>query len=112
MVSHERRRPPRRPDLTEIQRANLRALVKHLFRELGTWIRVARAIGYRRSYVLAFQDGIEPGTRAFARKIARAVSLTLDAALLGKAPPRKIPVLVIVDPLAPKPARKVRKGAR
>jgi hypothetical protein len=107
MVSSERRRPPRLP-LNEMQRANLRALVRHLFREQGTWIRVARVLGYRRSAVLAFMDGIEPGNRALARCIARALGLSLDEALIGKAPPRKAPVLVIVAPLK---ARK-RKGGR
>ena len=111
MVSSERRRPPRLPrlpDMNEMERSNLRALVRHLFREQGTWIRVARLLGYRRSAVLAFMDGLEPGNRALARCIARAVGLSLDDALIGKAPPRKAPVLVIV---APPKAPKRKRGA-
>lgn len=67
MVSSHVRRPRRRSDLNELQRANLRARVRHLFHELGTWISVARVLSMRRKYVLAFMDGIEPGNRALAR---------------------------------------------
>ena len=84
--------------LLEIQRANLRALLRHLFREHGTWIAVAHAVSHRRSVVLAFLDGTEPGNMALARSIARAVGLSLDDALAGKAPPRKAPALSLVAP--------------
>ncbi|MRG94205.1 hypothetical protein GF068_20100 [Polyangium spumosum] len=84
--------------LIEIQRANLRALLRHLFREKGTWIAVAHAVSFRRSVVLAFMDGIEPGHMALARSIARTVGLSLDDALTGKASPRKAPALVLVTP--------------
>lgn len=100
MSSRYRVRPLKGSDLIELQRANLRALLRHLFREEGTWIRVARKLSARRAFVLAFMDGIEPGNRAFARSIARAVGLSLDDALIGKAPPRKAPALVLV--VAPK----------
>lgn len=82
--------------LVEIQRANLRALLRHLHRELGSWILVAHRVGFRRSVVLAFCDGTNPGNMALARSIARAVGLSLDDALAGKAPPRKAPALVLV----------------
>ncbi|MRG92821.1 hypothetical protein [Polyangium spumosum] len=82
--------------LVEIQRANLRALLRHLHRELGSWILVAHKIGFRRYVVLAFCDGTNPGNMALARSISRAVGLTLDDALAGKAPPRKAPVLSLV----------------
>ncbi|TKC89172.1 hypothetical protein [Polyangium fumosum] len=83
--------------LVEIQRANLRALLRHLHRELGSWILVAHKVGFHRSVVLAFCDGSEPGNMALARSIARAVGLSLDDALAGKAPPRKAPALVLVS---------------
>ncbi|MRG91587.1 hypothetical protein [Polyangium spumosum] len=83
--------------LVEIQRSNLRALLRHLFREKGTWIAVVHKLGFRRSVVLAFLDGTNPGNMALARSIARAVGLSLDDALSGKAPPRKAPALVLVS---------------
>ena len=95
-ASRFRERPLRGTDLIEIQRANLRALLRHLHREQGSWVRVAHTLGYRRAVVLAFCDGTEPGNMALARSIARAVGLTLDDALAGKAPPRKAPALVLV----------------
>ncbi|MDC3962657.1 hypothetical protein [Polyangium jinanense] len=82
--------------LIEIQRSNLRALLRHLHREQGSWVRVAHALGYRRAVVVGFFDGTEPGNMALARSIARAVGLSLDDALAGKAPPRKPPSLVLV----------------
>ena len=94
--SRYRVRPLKGSDLIELQRSNLRALLRHLSRELGTWTHVAHKIGFRRSYVLAFMDAIEPGNMALARSIARAVGLSLDDALIGKAPPRKAPALVLV----------------
>ncbi|MDI1429612.1 hypothetical protein [Polyangium sorediatum] len=84
--------------LLEIQRANLRALLRHLYREHGTWIAVAHLVSFRRSFVLAFCDGTEPGNMALARSIARAAGLSLDDALAGKAPPRKALSLVLVAP--------------
>ncbi|MDC3979795.1 hypothetical protein [Polyangium jinanense] len=48
--------------------------------------------------MLAFMDGTEPGHMALARSIARAVGLTVEDALSGKAPPRKAPALVLVTP--------------
>jgi len=107
-----RQRPLKGTDLIEIQRSNLRALLRHLHRELGSWILVAHKLGFRRSFILAFCDGTEPGNMALARSIARAVGLTLDDALVGKAPPRKAPSLVLVaSPKAPKsPKGSRRKG--
>lgn len=96
MASRYRERPLRGLDLIEIQRANLRALLRHLYREQGSWVRVAHTVGYRRSVVVGFIDGIEPGNMALARSIARAVDLPVEDALAGKAPPRKAPQLVLV----------------
>ncbi|MDI1437060.1 hypothetical protein [Polyangium sorediatum] len=95
-ASRFRARPLRGTDLIEIQRSNLRALLRHLHREQGTWIAVAHKLGFRRSFVLAFCDGTEPGNIALARSIARAVGLSLDDALAGRAPPRKAPALSLV----------------
>jgi len=104
-----RQRPLKGTDLIEIQRSNLRALLRHLHREQGSWIAVAHKLGFRRSFILAFCDGTEPGNMALARSIARAVGLSLDDALMGKAPPRKAPSLVLVKaPKSPKGSR--RKG--
>ncbi|TKD10456.1 hypothetical protein [Polyangium fumosum] len=86
----------RHSDLIEIQRANLRALLRHLHREQGSWVRVAHTLGYRRAVVVGFFDGTEPGNMALARSIARAVGLSVDDALAGKAPPRKAPALTLV----------------
>jgi len=97
-ASRFRERPLRGSDLIEIQRSNLRALLRHLHREHGTWIAVAHLLGFRRSFVLAFCDGTEPGKMALARSIARAVGLSLDDTLAGKAPSRKAPALVLVTP--------------
>ncbi|MRG92545.1 hypothetical protein [Polyangium spumosum] len=83
--------------LVEIQRSNLRALLRHLHREHGTWTKVAHLVSFRRAVVLAFCDGTNPGNMALARSIARAVGLSLDDALAGKAPPRKAPALVLVS---------------
>ncbi|MRG90492.1 hypothetical protein [Polyangium spumosum] len=96
-TSKYRVRPLRGSDLIEIQRSNLRALLRHLHREHGTWTKVAHLVSFRRSFVLAFCDGIEPGNIALARSIARAVGLSLEDALVGKAPPRKAPALVLVS---------------
>ncbi len=96
MTSRYRDRPLRGTDLIEIQRANLRALLRHLHREQGSWVRVAHTLGYRRSVIVGFFDGVEPGNMALARSIARAVGLSLEDALAGKAPPRKAPSLVLV----------------
>ena len=94
--SKYRVRPLRGTDLIELQRSNLRALLRHLHREHGTWTKVAHLVSFRRSFVLAFCDGSEPGNIALARSIARVVGLSLDDALVGKAPPRKPPPLVLV----------------
>ena len=96
MTSRFRDRPLRGSDLIELQRANLRALLRHLFREHGTWTKVAHLVSFRRAVVVGFFDGTEPGNMALARSIARAVGLSLDDALGGKAPPRKAPALVLV----------------
>jgi len=83
MTSPYRARPLRGTDLIEMQRGNLRALLRQLHREMGSWVRVAHSLGFRRSSVVGFFDGSEPGNMALARSIARAANLTIEAALDG-----------------------------
>lgn len=79
-----RARPLRGTDLTEMQRGNLRVLLRQLHRELGSWVRVAHAVGARREVVKGFFDGAEPGHCALARGVASAAKLDLDVALSGR----------------------------
>ncbi len=83
MTTEYRARPLRGTDLLEMQRSNLRALLRQLRREHGSWIRVARALRMRRSSVKGFFDDVEPGNMALARAIATATKLDLDVALAG-----------------------------
>jgi len=76
-------RPYRGTDLIEMERGNLRALLRQLRREHGSWVRVAHSLGFRRSTVVGFFDGVEPGNMALARSIARATKLSLEDALGG-----------------------------
>jgi len=81
---------PARPEgLIEIDRANLRALLRHLHREHGSWVRVARAVSYSRRVVVAFYRGEHKGNTTLARGIAKACGLSFEDAIAGKAPPRK-----------------------
>lgn len=82
MTSPYRTRPLKGRDLNEMQRANLRALLRQLRREYS-WITIARLIGFRRTYIRDFFDGDEPGNIALARGIAAATELDLDVALAG-----------------------------
>lgn len=82
-ASPYRQRPHRGTDLNEMQRANLRALLRQLRREYS-WITIARLLGFRRAYIRDFFDGIEPGGMALARGIAAASELDLDVALAGE----------------------------
>jgi hypothetical protein len=84
MSTDYRARPLRGTDLVEMQRSNLRALLRQLHRELGSWIAIARLLRIRRSSVKGFFDGIEPGNMALARGVAAASELPLDVALDGR----------------------------
>jgi len=84
MTSPYRARPHRGTDLVEMQRSNLRALLRQMRREQGSWVRVARLLGIRRASVKGFFDGDEPGNMALARSIATATNLDLDVALAGE----------------------------
>ncbi|MBK9259819.1 MAG: hypothetical protein IPM54_08275 [Polyangiaceae bacterium] len=83
MTSPYRSRPLKGRDLNEMQRANLRALVRQLRREYS-WITIARLLGFRRAYIRDFFDGNEPGSMALARGISAASELDLDVALDGR----------------------------
>lgn len=71
-------------DLTEMQRSNLRVLLREKRREHGSWIVIARLLRIRRSSIKGFFDGDEPGNIALARGIAAASELDLDDALEGR----------------------------
>jgi hypothetical protein len=83
MSTDYRARPLRGTDLVEMQRSNLRALLRQRHRELGSWVAIARLLRIRRSSVKGFFDGDEPGNMALARGIAAASELDLDVALAG-----------------------------
>jgi hypothetical protein len=83
MTSSYRVRPLRGLDLNEMQRANLRALLRQLRRE-HSWTVIAQLLSFRRAYIRDFFDGIEPGNMALARGIAAASELDLDVALDGR----------------------------
>ena len=79
-------KPPRPAGLIAIDRANLRALLRHLHREMGSWVRVARAVGARRGLVVAFFREEHEGHVTLARGIARAVGLSYEDAIAGLPP--------------------------
>jgi len=81
-------KPPRPEGLIAIDRANLRALLRHLHREMGSWVRVAHAVGFRRGVVKAFFDGEHEGHVALGKGIARACGLSFQDAIAGL-PPKK-----------------------
>jgi len=82
MTSPYRTRPFRGTDLNEMQRANLRALLRQLRRQ-HSWIVIARLLSFRRSYLVKFAECDEPGNMALARGIAAASELDLNVALDG-----------------------------
>lgn len=82
-ASPYRTRPSKGRDLNEMQRANLRALLRQMRREHGSWIVIARLLRMRRSTIKGFFDNVESGNMALARGIAAASELDLDIALDG-----------------------------
>jgi len=70
--------------LTELDRANLRALLRTLFRQHGTWVKVAHLLAFRRETVKGFFDGKLDGNMALARSIANVVKLDIEDALDGR----------------------------
>lgn len=77
-------RGPRPEGLTEMDRANLRALCRVLYRRHGTWIAVAHKLAFRRETVVRFVGQTFSGNMALARTIARACGLTVEEALDGR----------------------------
>lgn len=77
-------RPLYRGGLIELQRSNLRALLRQLYREKRTWLAVTNLTGIRCSIVRAFLNGKNPGNVALAQRIAMASGLDLDVALAGQ----------------------------
>ena len=83
-ASPYRARPHRDKDMTVMQRSNIRALLRQLYRENGSWIAVARVTRIRRKSIEGFYHDDEPGNRALARAIAKATNLELETALEGR----------------------------
>lgn len=79
-----RARPHRGKDMTEMQRSNVRVLLRVLYRIHGSWIAVARVTRIRRKSIEAFYHDGDPGNLALARAVAKAVALDLDVALEGR----------------------------
>ena len=74
----------RRACFTVMQRSNLLALLRSLYREHGSWIAVARVTRIRCKSIEGFYHDDEPGNLALARAIAAATKLELDVALDGR----------------------------
>lgn len=83
-TSPYRQRPHRGKDMNEMQRSNLRVLLRVLYREHGSWIAVARVTRIRRKSIEGFYHDDEPGNLALARAVAKAVGLDLVVALEGQ----------------------------
>jgi hypothetical protein len=74
----------RRGGFTIMQRSNLLALLRVLYREHGSWIAVSRVTRIRRKSIEGFYHDDEPGNLALARAVAKATNLDLDVALEGR----------------------------
>ena len=83
-TSPYRQRPHRGKDMTEMQRANIRVLLRVLYRLHGSWIAVARVTRIRRKSIEAFYHDGDPGNLALARAVATATKLDLVVALEGR----------------------------
>ncbi|MBK9263654.1 MAG: hypothetical protein IPM54_28095 [Polyangiaceae bacterium] len=83
-TSPYRARPHRGKDMTEMQRSQVRVLLRVLYRIHGSWIAVARVTRIRRKSIEGFYHDDEPGNLALARAVAKATGLALDVALDGR----------------------------
>lgn len=83
-ASTYRARPHRGKDMNEMQRSNLRVLLRVLYRAHGSWIAVARVTRIRRKSIEGFYHDDEPGNLALARAVAKATNLELETALEGR----------------------------
>lgn len=98
---------PRPNGLTEMDRANLRALCRVLYRRHGTWIAVAHRLAFRRETIVRFVGMTFSGNMALARTIARACGLTVEEALDGRF------TITAKDEILPKrPAATGKRGAK
>lgn len=84
MTSPYRQRPLRGKDMTEMQRSNVRVLLRVLYRQHGSWIAVARVTRIRRKSIEGFYHDDEPGNLALARAVSKVVGLDLETALDGR----------------------------
>lgn len=83
-TSPYRVRPHRGKDMTEMQRSNVRVLLRVLYRLHGSWIAVSRVTRIRRKSIEGFYHDGESGNLALARAVAKATDLDLDVALEGR----------------------------
>jgi len=83
-TSPYRQRPHRGKDMTEMQRSNVRVLLRVLYRLHGSWIAVTRITRIRRKSIEGFYHDGEPGNLALARAVAKATNLELETALEGR----------------------------
>ncbi len=86
-----------------MDRANLRALCRVLYRRHGTWIAVAHLLVFRRETIVRFVGQTSEGNMALARTIARACDLTVEQALDGRF------VITAKDEILPQPVVTTRK---
>lgn len=84
MAATSSRPRSRRSGFTVMQRSNLLALLRVLYREHGSWIAVSRAIRIRRKSIEGFYHDDEPGNLALARAVATATGIELETALEGR----------------------------
>lgn len=83
-MSKDRTRVRRGNGLTIMAQANLRALLRQLYREHGSWHCVAKQIHARRTTIEGFYHDDKPGSIALARRIAQGTGLSLDNAIDGQ----------------------------
>jgi hypothetical protein len=74
-----------RPPLTEQEQANVRRAIRYLRAQLGTWIRVARAVRLKRATVRRLRDGGRV-RHYVVRKVAKLAAVTVDDLKAGRFP--------------------------
>jgi hypothetical protein len=73
------------PSLTTQEQANVRRAIRYLRAQLGTWVRVARAVRLKRATVRRVRDGGR--VRYYvARNVAKLAAVTVDDLKAGKYP--------------------------
>lgn len=99
-------RGPRPDGLNEMDRANLRAILRAMHRKHGTWIAVAHLVSFRRDTVVRFVGQTYSGHMALARAVARAVGLTVEEAIEGRF------TITANDEILPRRTKAPGKGAK